>query len=272
MPFSVRWFLVAPLLLSLGGIADAQAFGDDLKQQQTDYAKQLYEQGVAAMDAKNYDEALRLFSEAYRYAPSLHLFNFNIGNAAELAGNCQRARAAFQMFLDLVPEHAERGAVQTKLDALARDCPYDAESNETVSGETRGKRDQSRAEQEAERSLQTALDELRKSISLYQKVLAEHPNASTFKSILAKKRRHETRLLKLFASYDVEVPSAREYEGTIPDAVQQACAKAASQEKKNSAAFEEVREHFESREVWRVMNRLARHAERRDRPRFEGCS
>lgn len=245
---------------------------DDLTQQQMDYAKKLYEQGVAAMGAKDHEEALRLFGEAYRYAPQLHLFNYNIGQAAELAGNCQRARTAFQMFLDLVPEHPERGTVQKKLDVLNRDCPYDAESTEAVTVESRDERDSSRATQAAERALQTAIEELRKSISLYQKILAHHPGATVVKRVLAKKRRHEKRMVKLFASHDVELPSAREYEGPVPENLQQACSKAASQEKKNASVFEDVLEHFESREMWRVMNRFARHAERRDRPRFEGCS
>jgi tetratricopeptide (TPR) repeat protein len=268
-----QWLLVS-MLAGLGSTTYAEFAGpaDDLEQQQVEYAKQLYEQGVAAMSAKDYDEALRLFGEAYRYAPQLHLFNYNIGNAAELAGNCQRARSAFQMFLDLVPDHPERGAVQVKLDALVRDCPYDVESQETVSIESRDQRDSSRAEEAADRALQNALDELRKSISLYQKILAQHPSATVVKRILAKKRRHEKRMVKLFSNLDVELPTAREYEGKIPDGLAGACAKAAAQEKKNAAAFEETLELFDSRELWRVMNRFIRHSERRDRPRFEGCS
>jgi tetratricopeptide (TPR) repeat protein len=268
-----RLLLVSLVFAALGGTAEVRASGpDDLTQQQMDYAKQLYEQGVAAMEAKDYDEALRLFGEAYRYAPQLHLFNFNIGNAAELAGNCQRARTAFKMFLDLVPDHPERGTVQKKLDVLEHECPYDVESGETVSIEARGKRDVDRAEQAAERSMQAALDELRKSISLYEKTVAQHPGATVVKRVLAKKRRHEKRMVKLLSSYDVEVPAAREFDGTIPEDLKQACAKAASQEKKNASAFEAVIEHFDSREIWRVMNRFLKHAERRDRPRFEGCS
>jgi tetratricopeptide (TPR) repeat protein len=268
-----QWLLVSAIVAALGSAnVGSEPSDEELTQQQMEYAKQLYEQGVAAMDAKDYDEALRLFGDAYRYAPQLHLFNFNIGNAAELAGDCQRARTAFRMFLDLVPEHPERGAVQVKLDELTRDCPYDVESQETVSIESRERRDSSRAEQEAERALQSALDELRISISLYQKISAQHPSATVVKRILAKKRRHEKRMVKLFANHGVEVPSPREYEKPIPDALSQACAKAVAQEKKNAAAFEATLDHFDSRELWRVMNRFTRHAERRDRPRFESCA
>jgi tetratricopeptide (TPR) repeat protein len=92
----------------------------ELEQQQIAYAKQLYGEGVTALEAANYPLAVQKFEEAYRYAPNLHVFNFNIGTAAHSAGDCAKAKLAFQRFLDLVPAHAERKTAQEKLLEIER--------------------------------------------------------------------------------------------------------------------------------------------------------
>ncbi|MCR9161196.1 MAG: tetratricopeptide repeat protein [Nannocystaceae bacterium] len=85
------------------------------------HAKNLYGEADAAFQSGDFATALSKFEEAYNYyAPSLHLFNFNIGAAAYELGDCAKAKTAFQRFLDLVPDHPERGTAQEKLIEIER--------------------------------------------------------------------------------------------------------------------------------------------------------
>lgn len=84
-------------------------------------AKALYGEGDAAFKGGDNATALAKFEEAYNvYAPSLHVFNINIGLAAHELGDCVKAKTAFQRFLDLVPEHPARKQAQEKLLEIER--------------------------------------------------------------------------------------------------------------------------------------------------------
>lgn len=84
-------------------------------------AKGLFAEGDAAMNASDFATALQKFEEAYNtYAPQIHVFNFNIGQAAYNLGDCAKAKTAFQRFLDLVPQHDARGEAQEKLLEIER--------------------------------------------------------------------------------------------------------------------------------------------------------
>jgi tetratricopeptide (TPR) repeat protein len=84
-------------------------------------AKSLYGEGDAAFKGGDSATALTKFEEAYNvYAPSLHVFNINIGLAAYDLGDCVKAKVAFQRFLDLVSEHPARKQAQEKLLEIER--------------------------------------------------------------------------------------------------------------------------------------------------------
>jgi tetratricopeptide (TPR) repeat protein len=84
-------------------------------------AKSLYGEGDAAFKGGDNPTALAKFEEAYNvYAPSLHVFNINIGLAAFELGDCVKAKTAFQRFLDLVSEHPARKQAQEKLLEIER--------------------------------------------------------------------------------------------------------------------------------------------------------
>jgi hypothetical protein len=84
-------------------------------------AKQLYGEGDKAFNSGDSATALTKFEEAYNtYAPSLHVFNMNIGLAAYDLGDCVKAKTAFQRFLDLVADHPARGQAQEKLLEIER--------------------------------------------------------------------------------------------------------------------------------------------------------
>lgn len=85
-------------------------------EQKLEKAKQLFGEGNAALEAGDAATALARFEDAYlNYTPDRHKFNFNIGVAAYAAGDCVKAKAAFQRFLDLVPEDPNRGEAQLKI-------------------------------------------------------------------------------------------------------------------------------------------------------------
>ncbi|MCX4245608.1 tetratricopeptide repeat protein [Paraliomyxa miuraensis] len=84
-------------------------------------AKKLYGEGDSAFKNGDSATALTKFEEAYNtYAPTLHVFNMNIGLAAYDLGDCVKAKKAFQRFLDLVSDHPARGQAQEKLLEIER--------------------------------------------------------------------------------------------------------------------------------------------------------
>lgn len=90
-------------------------------EEKLDTAKTLYGEGDAALASGDAATALAKFEDAYNtYAPSFHVFNFNIGLAAMELGDCVKAKTAFQRFLDLVAEHPSRGQAQEKLLEIER--------------------------------------------------------------------------------------------------------------------------------------------------------
>ncbi|MEM6294709.1 MAG: tetratricopeptide repeat protein [Myxococcota bacterium] len=115
----------APTTASAVHLGFAQPAGPDPStmsdEDKMNRAKALYGEGDAAYTSGDYTTALAKFEEAYNYyAPQLHLFNFNIGSAAYELGDCVKAKTAFQRFLDLVPDHPERGTAQEKLIEIER--------------------------------------------------------------------------------------------------------------------------------------------------------
>ena len=110
--------LVVPttVLAHVASPADGMSDADRMER-----AKALFGDGQAAFDSGDFNSALQQWEEAYNvYAPQLHLFNFNIGQAAFELGDCVKAKTAYQRFLDLVPEHPSRGDAQQRLLEIER--------------------------------------------------------------------------------------------------------------------------------------------------------
>ncbi len=254
--------------------ASAAPADDKAKKAQIDYAKQLYGEGVAAMEAKDFDTALVKFKEAYRYAPELHLFTYNIGAAAEGSGDCYTARTYYTMFLDLVPEHPERDNVRKTVERLVEQCPEAPQSVEVIS-HTDDTKKKEHAEQEGEDSLREAFEAVEKAAAMYTAVASGNGGAQPFKRIGAAKQRHRKRMLKLFDSHGMtpKPPSEGGDDDTfVPDSLSEACNAAASHEKKSARLFEEAANAIGTREMWRVMNRYRRAADGRYRNAFqESC-
>jgi tetratricopeptide (TPR) repeat protein len=108
--------LPAPVLAHVASPADDMSEADRMER-----AKELFGGGQASFDEGDFNSALAKWEEAYNvYAPALHLFNFNIGQAAFELGDCVKAKTAYQRFLDLVPDHPSRGDAQARLLEIER--------------------------------------------------------------------------------------------------------------------------------------------------------
>lgn len=106
-------------------------------EQKLQMAKQLFGEGNAALSAGDAATALQKFEEAYySYTPDRHKFNFNIGSAAYETGDCVKARAAFQRFLDLVPDDPNRGDAQVKIMEIDRSGCANAQPTTTTPATT----------------------------------------------------------------------------------------------------------------------------------------
>jgi rubrerythrin len=277
----VQRVLLTIVLLAVAGTsgpAAAAAPSEKERKAQVDYAKKLYGEGVAAMEAKDFTTALARFKDAYRYAPDLHLFTYNIAAAAEAAGDCSTARTYYTMFLDLVPEHPERQTVRATVERMVKECPYEPQATaEIVSPESvdNKKRAADREDEEAERALREAFEAVEKAVELYSAVASRNGGAQPFKRVAAAKKRHHKRMLKLFASHDLKPAPEDEDEAEkgafVPETVKEACNVAASHEKKSARLFEEVTNVIDTREMWRVMNRYRRASDGRFRNAFENA-
>lgn len=111
----------APLHASLGA-STAQAPPAEMSDaEKMEVAKGLYGEGVSALEGGDAATALAKFESAYHeYAPTLHVFNYNIGQAAYELGDCAKAKQAFQRFLDLVSEHPMRGDATERILEIER--------------------------------------------------------------------------------------------------------------------------------------------------------
>ncbi|MCU0672301.1 MAG: tetratricopeptide repeat protein [Myxococcota bacterium] len=80
-------------------------------------ARALFEAGRTAFDAGRYEDALQHFQGAYRRSQRPQLL-FNVGVAADRAGRVAEAIAAYEKFLESVPEDAQRPWIETRLGEL----------------------------------------------------------------------------------------------------------------------------------------------------------
>ena len=106
------WFLLVALT-ALPASALAQA--DD---SHTEQARALFEAGRVAFDAREYERALRYFTEAYELSRRPRL-QYNIGVTAERLGRLEEALAAYQRYLrEEEPEGPQRGEAEERVTAL----------------------------------------------------------------------------------------------------------------------------------------------------------
>jgi len=85
-------------------------------------AEKLYQEGQAAYDAKQYDQAIAAWDKSYALS-KLPALVFNLAQAHRLAGHCPKAVEAYKRFLTLDPQSAERPDAEQFLKELEPTCP-----------------------------------------------------------------------------------------------------------------------------------------------------
>jgi tetratricopeptide (TPR) repeat protein len=77
-------------------------------------AKKLVDDGIAAMDAKDYDKAIELYQKAFVLVAH-PLLIFNVGQAHRLSGRLQQAAQFYERYLQLDPNGNEAAAARAHL-------------------------------------------------------------------------------------------------------------------------------------------------------------
>lgn len=86
-------------------------------------AQQLFRQGLEAFDKGRHDDAVRRFGAAYELLP-LPEFLFNIALAYRMDGKCRQARLAYERYLEVRPNAANRQRVEQRIEQM-RTCDAD---------------------------------------------------------------------------------------------------------------------------------------------------
>lgn len=272
---------LASLVLVLTATGFGPAKPGEPTKEQLEYSKKLYGEGAAAMEAEDYALALTKFKEGYRYAPNLHMFTFNIASAADAMDDCRTAQTYFQMFVDLVPKHPQRKAAKKRLAVLTEKCRFDPETEalnqvpaegdgeDPTSGSSSRK---SRAEREALRAMNGALEQLRNAQRTYETAKQRYPDVKAFARAARRKKKHLKRLRKVAVELGVKLEDPGAPEIDVADTSKRACREAESQEKRIASQIEKVLEHYDTPKAYRVGNQILSAAERRDRLAFDACS
>ncbi|MCS6857156.1 MAG: tetratricopeptide repeat protein [Sandaracinaceae bacterium] len=99
---------------------------------QDEEARRRFLEGRSAYEAGNYEEALRLFEEAYRLSPRPALL-YNIGQAADRLRFDERALQAFEAYLEVSPQDApNRAEVEKRIPYLRRRIEGDSPPNKAL--------------------------------------------------------------------------------------------------------------------------------------------
>lgn len=126
-------------------------------------------------------------------------------------------------------------------------------------------------------ALWTAIDDVRRSIALYEKILDAHADGRRklrpFPRVLRQKRRHLARLVKLSQARGHGDPPVLwdPAQITAPADPRAACARAVDQELRNAAIYETALGLPLAARVARVMASLDRKVRDRHIPAFEAC-
>lgn len=237
--------------------------------EQLEQSKKLFGEAQAAMESRDYGTAEAKFTEAYRLAPHLHLFNYNIAVAAQLGGDCRDAQIHFQAFLDLVPEHPERKDAQKRLVKLKKDCPVDLESESVLSSEGQAKRDGERTIERAISAMNDLLVQLQWGAEYYASAHETFPNPA-FRRAAKRKQRQVRRLRKLMTSHRVRDEKREPMPLVIPDDLKSGCRRGRSHEGRIGRVSEEALQYFETRESVAVLSKILRGSQR-DGDAFDAC-
>ena len=247
----------------------------DLAEQQLEHSKRLYAEAEEAMEAERYADAVAKFQEGYRYAPELHIFALNIATAADAMGDCQTARTWLRRFVDLVPKHPQRKASVARLEVLDAQCQVTAETAEVARAEAEAPTSsarKSRDEIEAERAFNDAIGELLTAHAQYTAAAKRHASTRPLARAARRKKANAKRMRKLADSHDVTLVTPVTKPPEVAATAAEACRLGRAQENRVAGSLQGVLKWYDADEIHRVVGRILRLSERRDRPAFEECT
>ena len=257
--------------LAVGLWAGPASAGPSLADQQLEYAKEQYGKGVEAMDAKEFKAAVGHFEEAYKYAPDKHAFNFNIAEAALAAGDCHKARASYQRFLELQPDHPEVDTAKSRLNKT-RDCGGGGDPGLDSEVPDFGDRGDDAEVSEDMAAVFTALQQARRARALYEKVVANYDDAGPFPRAARKHKRQVKKLIKLIIKRGESPPESAVKPDDLPVAgtMREVCGQAEEQEAALVRAYEEALKFFDGGREKRILGSVLRDAQKHE-PQFKFC-
>ncbi|MBI4472693.1 MAG: tetratricopeptide repeat protein [Acidobacteria bacterium] len=92
--------------LAAAGVDAAAAVAAEAERKAAEDVKNSFDGGIAAMQAKNFAEAARLFQEAADKDPTQHVIYGNLGGALSEARKYEEAAAAYRKAIELKPDEA----------------------------------------------------------------------------------------------------------------------------------------------------------------------
>jgi tetratricopeptide (TPR) repeat protein len=84
-------------------------------------AEDLYNQGQAAFDHRDFKTAIARWNSAYQLS-HLPLLVFNLGQAYQLSGDCPKALSAFEKYIELEPKSEQRSQADGYVTELSAQC------------------------------------------------------------------------------------------------------------------------------------------------------
>ncbi|MCA9536225.1 MAG: hypothetical protein KC593_21215 [Myxococcales bacterium] len=116
-----RYVIITVLAMAVAQPASAQTSSRDAE------ARLMFEAGVRAYEAGDYEAALRRYQEAYDLSQRPALL-FNIGTAHERLRNDREAADAYRRYLEAVPDAANREFVEGRIELLSRSAAATSEA------------------------------------------------------------------------------------------------------------------------------------------------
>jgi len=116
----IRTTTLAACLMAFlsGGVAEAKEKAKKAVEEQPPAAR-LYEEGMAAYDAGDYEEALAAFTESYNLSGETGLL-YNLAVCSERTGRGEKAVAYYELYLEENPDAEDSAEVKARLESLRR--------------------------------------------------------------------------------------------------------------------------------------------------------
>jgi tetratricopeptide (TPR) repeat protein len=118
---SLRLAFPRALTLALAVLVASLAAPSGARADDTQRAKEFFQQGTTYFNLGDFDKAIDAFQEAYKAKPD-PLFLYNIGQAYRLKGDAAKAIFFYRGYLRNSPKAPNRAEVEAKISALQKEA------------------------------------------------------------------------------------------------------------------------------------------------------